>query len=150
MKTKRPKYPSLISKKQKAKKLKEVVFSTAHQYAYNIDSRSEDFYNKIAIYILILNIRDLLYKGTNNYLKMSKINAISWFKEKSYKKYFGYGTVCQILELPANKLWLQIRRWYKVNPQHLFSMMKGIESGIFDGPRFSNLRRSGNVQKIKG
>lgn len=144
---------TIIRKKEKVenslRNMAEIsVPSTSDMYFEKIDSRREDFYFKIATYFLMLQIRDLLYRGTNPYHTVHKRKAIQWFKSKNYTNIFGYGMICMMLEINAEKLWLQIRRWIKVDPDYLSSALKSAESGIFDGPKLANMRREGSARRI--
>lgn len=140
-------YPTLESKYRKIK-YKPVQFSPAKEYMERIDMRSEDFYEKMAVYMLILSIRDLLYRGKNKYHCYSRRKAIAWFKSKTEKDPFSYKTICLILGISAERMWLQLKRWLKANPDHLANSLKSAESGIFDGPKFSLLRREGHGARV--
>ena len=141
-------YPTIQPKFRKKIKYREVTFSPAEEYMNKIDVRCEDFYEKIASYMLILVIRDLLYRGKNKYHCYNRRKAVMWFKSKTNKHTFSFRMICLILGISHKKMWLQLRRWVKVNPDMLSSHLKSAESGIFDGPKFSSLRREGYGRKI--
>lgn len=67
----------------------------------------------------------------------SKKRAIHWFNEMDDRRAFGFLTICNYFEIDGKRLWLQLRRWLKVNPDYLYSSLKGVESGIFTSPKRS-------------
>jgi hypothetical protein len=94
-------------------------------------------YGKVAIYTMIISIRDILYDGKSNYMINSRKKAIQWFNHMDDRTPFGFLTICNYFEIDAKRLWLQLKRWLKVNPEYLYSSLKGVESGIFGSPKRS-------------
>lgn len=127
-------YPSL-NKKFKKKKNKEVKINVSEQYERIIGNREDVVYQKMAIYVLILAIRDVFYEGKNKYLCHSRQRAIKWFKYSGNEIPFGFKTVCDFFDISDDKMWLKIRRLKKVNPELALSMLKSAESATFDNPR---------------
>lgn len=127
-------------------KYNQVVFSPAERLMSLIDSRNDGVYEKVAIYTIIISIRDILYHGKSTYMNNSKKKAIQWFNHMDDKTPFGFLTICNYFEMDGRRLWLQLRRWLKVNPNYLYSSLKGVESGIFTSPkRTPSLRERKNV-----
>lgn len=125
----------------KPKRFREVQYSSAEMFMSWIDSRRDGVYDKMAVYMLMLSIRDLIYRGNNKYACYARHKAINWFNSRNDRHPFGYGTVCLYLNINPKRLWLQLRRWMKVNHDYLSSILKSAESGIFDGTRSSNLKK---------
>lgn len=117
------------------KKYKEVKYSISKQYEEEFGCRLDGTYDRLSIYMLMLSIRDLLYEGRNKYAIHSKRKAISWFKSKNNKNPMTYRYICNHFHINPDRLWLQIRRMIKVNKEKLSSILKGIESGIFENPK---------------
>lgn len=124
-----------IKRTAKKKRYKEVFYSPAENLMSMIDSRNDGIYEKMAIYTIIISIRDILYDGKNNYMLASRKKAVQWFNEMDDRRTFGFLTICNYFEIDAKRLWLQLRRWLKVNPEHLYASLKGVESGVFSGSR---------------
>jgi len=136
-------------KEAELEKLKKVDFTQPSTiYERVINDRRDDYYYRAATYLLILHIRDVLYSGKNPYHLHNKKKAIHWFKTKNIMHPFGYGTICLMMDISPERLWVQIRRWIKVDPEKLSSSLKGAESSVFDGPKLSNMRRNRNAVRI--
>lgn len=132
------------------KKYREVHYSPALNFMSLIDSRMDGVYDRMSVYLLILMIRDVLYGGKNKYMALQKRRAVMWFKITNDKHPMGYGTICGYLGINPYKFWLQIRRWVKVNPEHLASALKSAESGIFTTPKRGidyGASRNGEINK---
>lgn len=106
--------------------------SPSEEWSNKVDERMLDVYEQLAVYMLIISIRDVTYEGNNSYMIYSRRKSILWFKKKDYIKPLGFGSICKFIDIDPDKFWLQIRRWCKVNKTHLAASLKGAECGLFD------------------
>ena len=95
----------------------------------------EEIYDKMAMYMLIISIRDLLYNGNDKYQLASKKRSIKWFTKPEEDHIFDFNIVCYRLSINREIMWMQLKRWIKTNPEYLQSVLRRAEVHLFENTR---------------
>lgn len=119
------------------KRYREVSYSSATKYVEAFESRLDGTYDRFAVYLLMISIRDLLYDGKSSYACNQRRNAINWFRARDYRSNFSYRSICQHFGFSADSLWMRVRRLLRSDKNKLAGILKSAESSIFDNPKSS-------------
>lgn len=124
------------------KKRRNIEINIAKAFHDAIESRTDDRYINIAVYMVIVSLRDLTYEGKNKHMLIGRKKAIAWFKKMDHNVPFGFGEICTHIGVDAERMWLQIRRLYKNDREYLVGSLKSIESSIFSGYKLLNIQKT--------
>lgn len=86
--------------------------------------KTEDVYGKLAGQLLFLSIRDVMYRGDDVALRQNRRDAVRWFSNPHLNHYLDFETVAEYIGADPHRLWLQLRRFMKVDPGYLSSFIK--------------------------